>query len=84
MYKQYFDEQLSDLENFSGFFPRIYIPSSNMVAENDPEGLISHQSLAMIDTAKEIEVGVGYNWPPLVLGPGEIQVPTLLASYLNI
>ena len=38
----------------------------------------------MIDTAKEIEVGVGYDWPPVVLNSGEIQIPSQLATYLNI
>jgi len=38
----------------------------------------------MIDTVKEIAVGVGYDWPPVVLNSGEIQIPNQLATYLNI
>ena len=84
MKSSYFEQTLNGLDGFDGFFPRLYLPSSNMVASKDKEGLNSHQSLAMIDTAKEIEVGVGYDWPPVVLESGEIQIPAQLATYLNI
>ena len=67
----YFSEKLSPLEEFSGFFPRIFVPTTNMVSKNAPN-IISHQTLAIIDTAKEIEVGVGYEWYPLVVGSDQI------------
>ena len=38
----------------------------------------------MIDTAKEIEVGVGYDWSPAELKEDEIQIPAQLAKYLNL
>ena len=47
-------------------------------------GITSHQTLAIIDTALEIKVGVGYNWRPVVLGNDEIQIPSQLAKYLNV
>ena len=80
----YFEQKLDGLDNFDGFFPRLYLPSTNMVAKDNPEGLNSHQSLALIDTAKEIEVGVGYDWTPAVLKNDEIQIPAQLAKYLNV
>ena len=46
--------------------------------------LTSHQTLAIIDTALEIKVGVGYDWKPVVLGNDEIQIPSQLAKYLNV
>jgi len=42
MKSSYFEESLAGLENFDGFFPRLYIPSSNMVAKDNPDGLNSH------------------------------------------
>ena len=84
MKSSYFEETLDGLDGYDGFFPRLYIPSSNMVSKDDPDGINSHQSLAMINTALEIKVGVGYDWKPNVLDSGEIQVPAQLATYLNI
>ena len=37
-------------------------------------------TLIVIDTAKEIKVGVGNNWPPVVLGKGEIQLQKVVAD----
>ena len=67
----YFQERLKDLEGFQGFFPRIYIPSTNMVSLTESK-IIAHQTLAVIDTKQETLVGVGYNWDPLLLGAVEI------------
>ncbi len=51
---------------------------------NNAPGITSHQTLAVIDTAMEIKVGVGYDWKPVVLGNNEIQIPSQLAKYLNV
>lgn len=67
MKASYFEERLADLEAFSGWFPRTYVPSATIKSEKVK--ITSHQSLALIDTALEIKVGVGYEWPPVVLGP---------------
>ena len=67
MKSDYFNATLQGLETFAGWFPRTYIPTSNLVSAEAPD-IISHQTLAIIDTAKEIEVGVGYDWYPTVLG----------------
>jgi len=84
MIGSYFEERLANLPNFDGFFPRLYLPSSNMVSKENPEGLNSHQSMAVIDTKKEIEVGVGYDWPPTVLAADEIMIPEQLGTYLGV
>jgi len=68
----YFMDKLQGLANFSGFFPRLYVPGTNMVSDKNPTGVNSHQALALIDTKLEIEVGVGYDWPPVILGADEI------------
>ena len=79
----YYSEKLSPLEEFAGFFPRTFVPATNMVSDAAP-GIISHQTLAIIDTAKEIEVGVGYEWVPLVVGDNQIQIPAQIALYLDL
>ena len=83
MKSSYYEETLGPLDEFTGWFPRLYIPGSDMTSENAPS-IISHQTLAIIDTKKEIKAGVGYDWTPVVLGSGEIQIPSQLALYLNI
>ena len=83
MKSEYYMEKLANLEKYQGFFPRTYIPGTDMTAVENPT-YTAHQSLAIIDTRKEIEVGVGYDWSPVVLNDGEIQVNTELASYLEV
>jgi len=39
--------------------------------------------LAIIDTELEINVGIGYDWYPLILEKGQIEIPEQLAVYLN-
>lgn len=51
--------------------PRWYIPATIMYQEDTPD-LTSTQTLAIINSTQEIEVGVGYDFPPLVLGSKEI------------
>jgi len=63
---KFFEERLDNLEDFAGWFPRIYVPATTVKSAKTPD-LTSHQTLAVIDTAKEIKVGVGYGWKPLVL-----------------
>lgn len=38
-----------------------------MVSDKNPGGINSHQAMAIIDSRLEIEVGVGYDWPPVIL-----------------
>ena len=79
----YYEERLSGLEQYSGFFPRSYLPATYLANDNNPD-LTSTQTLAIIDTLKEIQVGVGYDWAPVELGVSEIQIPSQLATYLGV
>ena len=67
----YFKDSLAGLDQFSGFFPRWYLPSTSISKADTPEIAVA-ETLAIIDTALEIYVGVGYEWPPLVLEQSEI------------
>ena len=54
-----------------------------MYSTDNPD-FTSTQTLAIINSTQEIEVGVGYNWKPVVIGNGQIQIPEQLAIYLNV
>ena len=68
----YFDERTKDLPSFMGFVPRWYVPR----VEFDFEVVDYPVTLTMmiLDQVKENYVGVGYDWPPITLGKGEIMV----------
>jgi len=67
----YFGEKLANLTTFEGFVPRWYVPATDIYSKDDPSNHAT-QTLAIIDTALEIKVGVGYDWPPKVLGKNKI------------
>lgn len=67
MKSDWYNETLQNLPTFAGWFPRIYLPSTNLISEMAPD-IISHQTLAIIDSVQEIKVGVGYDWDPVVIG----------------
>ena len=79
----YYDGKIGDMDKFDGFVPRAYVPATNLASVDEPDFTVT-QTLSIIDTNKEIKVGVGYDWDPLELDVNEIQVPTQLAQYLNV
>ena len=78
----YYSEKLTALQQFQGFVPRWYVLASNTAKASKPD-FTATQTLAIIDTELEINVGVGYDWYPLILKPGQIEIPEQLAIYLN-
>ena len=83
MRNSYYQRTTSALPQFSGFVPRWYIPSTTMFSPDNPD-FFSTQTLAIINSTQEIEVGVGYAWKPVVIGDSQIQLPTQLAQYLGV
>lgn len=68
----YFTERLSNLTEFDGFVGRWYFPGEKLVSQETNTSAIV--TALVIDTANEISVGVGYDWPPVVLGEQEMQL----------
>ena len=74
MRTDYFTQRLSNLDDFDGFAPRWIFPQTRMVLPGD----ISHthvatQTMLIIDTKREIKIGVGLNsWPNMILNRGEM------------
>ena len=68
------------MTQFAGFVPRWYVPGTVIVPIENRD-LQATQTLAIINTMYEIEVGVGYDWYPLVLERGEAQIAEQLAVY---
>lgn len=77
----YYNERLDDLESFDGFVARWYIPGEKLYfKKSDTTAIIT---VMILDTAKEIKVGVGYDWPPVVLGRNEMQLQDLIANLMG-
>lgn len=57
----YYQLRLYKLKQFDGFVPRWYVPSTEVLPLENPE-MSATQTLAIINTQYEIEVGVGYDW----------------------
>ena len=68
----YYDQRLNDLESFDGFVGRWYLPAERLYFKQTNTTAIT--TVVVLNSAKEIKVGVGYDWPPVVLGEGEMQV----------
>jgi hypothetical protein len=82
----YFLDRLESLyeTTFQGFAPRWFLPGTKLYSTLPDHTQVSQtQTLAIIDTASEIKIGVGYDWYPEVLGPSEIQIPEVLLSYFQ-
>ena len=77
----YYKEKLKDLTGFDGFFQRLFIPASRMYKKDSESGEYTYatQTLFWIDSANEIKVDVGLDFPTVKLGTGEIQVPKEIA-----
>ena len=68
----YFLERLQNLPSFSGFVPRWYFPAEKLrFSKSNTTAIITAM---IIDSRQEIKVGVGYDWPPVILGPDEMQL----------
>lgn len=78
----YFNEKLANLTSFEGFVPRWYIPATDIYSKDDSSNHAT-QTLSIIDTALEIKVGVGFDWPPVILGKKKIQLPEQMAQFLK-
>ena len=82
----YYTNRLNGLEGFDGFFPRLFIPNSRIYKKNEDtdEYSFATQTLFWIDSTNEIKVGVGLDFPPVLLGAGDIQVNEDIANQLNL
>ena len=78
----YFFERLDSLTDFEGFVGRWYFPSETLTA--DKTGASDITTALVIDSQREIKIGVGYDWPPVVLGNEELQLQQLIAKFLGI
>ena len=68
----YFQAKLANMTVFDGFVGRWYFPAETLEFQKSKTTAIV--TGLIIDTAKEISVGVGYEWPPVVLGNEEMQL----------
>ena len=68
----YFQSRLDGLKDFDGFVSRWYVPGESLYFEATNTTAII--TILIIDSAHEIEVGVGFDWKPVVLGDDEMQV----------
>ena len=73
----YFTDRLDTLDHFDGFSPRWIFPQTRMVAMDDhSRHTIATQNMLIIDSKREIYMGVGLNtWPPVELGRDEVMIP---------
>ena len=53
-----------------------------MKGEDDSK-INSTQTMISIDSVKEVYVDVGHNFPPHILGKGEMMVPGEIANYIG-
>ena len=67
---------------FNGFFPRWIIPGTKMKGDKHSTRN-STQTMIAIDSEKEIYIGVGHDFPPHILGSGEMMIPLEIANYLH-
>ena len=70
----YYTSKLNGLDDFDGFFPRLFIPNSRIYKKNEGTDEYTYvtQTLFWIDSTNEIKVGVGLDFPPIPLGLGDI------------
>ena len=68
----YFDEHFTGLTSFSGHVPRWYLPHTPL----QYDGLVFNVTvtLMIVSPAKENFAAIGYDWPPLRMGEGEIML----------
>jgi hypothetical protein len=67
MRNKYYQEKLGKLNRFEGFVPRWTFPRTVIeVAEKSPP-VSTTQMLLVIDTAREVFIGMGEKFPPTVL-----------------
>ena len=77
----YYMDRIGDLPGFDGWSPRWYIPSEELIFSKTNE--IGYFNVIILDTAQEIKVGFGYDWVPVVLGPGEIQMQEFMVNLMG-
>ena len=68
----YFDEHLKDLTSFAGHVPRWYLPHTPLAFDNLDFNVTV--TLMIVSPAKENYAGIGYEWPALRMGEGEIML----------
>ena len=73
---QYYYDHLTDMPDFWGFFPRIYLPHTKVFTKDDE---MAKLTLFFIDSDKEIKTGVGLNFPVCSLNENEMQLDSLVA-----
>ena len=81
MRTRYFFNRLDGLESFDGFVARWYIPGTDMLFEATNTTAVI--TVLIIDTAHEIQVGVGYHWKPVVLGSDQMQVAESIMTLMD-
>jgi hypothetical protein len=72
----YFYRALDGLEGFNGFFPRITIPKTSISQSpdqyEDPKEITA--LMLIIDSAREVQVGVAPHFPPVTLANNEVMM----------
>ena len=84
---KYFYDTLFDMPNFDGFFPRITVPRTYVATrpEDSSEPSVNVTALLLIlDSAREIHVGVAPHFPPVTLGKGQAMMNQELFTYLGV
>jgi len=79
----YYKDALEDLPEFGGFSPRWTIPKIMFRARHDqkeePEEIRNiTATLLVIDTAREVKIGLAPHFPPIILDRNEIMMSQLL------
>ena len=85
----FFQNTLDPLPEFSGFFPRFTVPKTvinqyNETSSVDPDARSITALLLIIDTKKEINVGMAPHFPPVVLNTSEIMMNSETFEYMEV
>jgi hypothetical protein len=76
----YFQNCLKDLVGFGGFAPRLLWPHIMVEANNKT----STNVLMVINSTLEVNIGLGPEFPPYIIGRDEIMLNTGIIEYLGI
>lgn len=64
----YYNQRLQNLSGFDGFAPRTLWPDIKIMANNQT----STNVLLVINTTHEVNIGLGPDFPPIILGKDEV------------
>lgn len=77
----YYEKRLGNLPSYVGFAPRWYVPHETFKFAS----LLTPVTLTMniFDTKKENYMGIGYDWPPIILGRGELMIQKVVLENIG-